>query len=255
MAGLTAPRHKELPVVKAEAYGSGYTCITVRDEDMASQSLPGQFFELKAAGKGQERRLYKPISVFGAKDSMVSFLIKNAGAGSAALCSLSANSTLRITGPLGNTFPLQAPGHVVLVSGGVGYPPLAFLKSRLQGADSITHIHGGACQNDIFPCDLACTEDGSTGMQGPVTDGLLQLMESQTVSMICSCGPLPMLKAVQGLASRYGIIHFASLEAYMACGIGVCHGCSIPYGDAGGYARVCHAGPVFDAAQIRWEEM
>ena len=56
------------------------------------------------------------------------------------------------------------------------------------------------------------------------------------------------------LASMCGNIeHYASMEAYMACGVGVCYGCAIPVGDA--FLRVCKEGPVFDARQIKWEEL
>jgi dihydroorotate dehydrogenase electron transfer subunit len=42
-----------------------------------------------------------------------------------------------------------------------------------------------------------------------------------------------------------------SMEERMACGLGVCMGCSVPVA-SGGYKRVCKEGPVFDSSEIFW---
>ncbi len=247
--------HRELRVVASEKLGRDYTVLTFIDRDMAAQSVPGNFFQLKSNAGSGKLRLYKPISVFQASGDRFSFMIKDLGQGSLALCELRQGDTALLTGPLGNTFPIKASGNIVLISGGVGYPPLAFFKNRLPCTGNVVHIHGGACQSDVFPCDIPCTEDGSVGYQGIVTDRLSDIILSGKVDLICSCGPLPMLKAVHRIAFGNCTPHLASLEAYMACGIGVCHGCSIPYGTDGAYARVCKDGPVFDAYQVRWGEL
>jgi dihydroorotate dehydrogenase electron transfer subunit len=65
-----------------------------------------------------------------------------------------------------------------------------------------------------------------------------------------------MLKAVASLAAQYGIWAEVSLEAYMACGIGVCHGCVVSILTPTGreYQRVCKEGPVFDAITVDWKQ-
>ncbi|MDZ4181902.1 MAG: dihydroorotate dehydrogenase electron transfer subunit, partial [Candidatus Cloacimonadaceae bacterium] len=139
--------------------------------------------------------------------------------------------------------------------GGVGYPPLAFLKTRLPHSCQVSFLHGGACADDVFPADECYTVDGSAGIKAFVTEGVLSLITRQTIDIVYSCGPVPMLKALNAICKDNGIKHFASLEAYIACGVGVCHGCAVPVGKHGEYQRVCVEGPVFDAEILNWELM
>ena len=60
-----------------------------------------------------------------------------------------------------------------------------------------------------------------------------------------------------GIAARYGAACEVALETPMACGYGVCVGCVVEVhrfeGAYGRYRRVCVDGPVFDAAEVRWD--
>ena len=60
-----------------------------------------------------------------------------------------------------------------------------------------------------------------------------------------------MLKTLAQIVSQAK--QYVSMEAYMACGMGVCYGCVIPTID--GYKRVCYDGPVFEAETILWAEL
>jgi dihydroorotate dehydrogenase electron transfer subunit len=62
---------------------------------------------------------------------------------------------------------------------------------------------------------------------------------------------MPMLAAVARMAERHAAPAYLALEAPMACGMGACLGCTVPL-TAGGYARVCTEGPVFNASAIAW---
>jgi dihydroorotate dehydrogenase electron transfer subunit len=241
----------KLPVFGREEIKRDYFVLEVESESLAPQCRPGVFFELKADVPSQARRLYKPVSVYRAGNGRIAFLIKKTGPGTEALFSLQRGGLLNLIGPLGNGFPLCEGRNVLLVSGGVGYPPLAYLKEALQGSNRITFIHGGACAEHMFPCDLAYTIDGSFGRKGMVTDDIEGLIKDRQIDVVYSCGPVGMLKA---LSLRLPLIeHYVSLEAYLACGVGVCHGCAVPVGET--YIRVCKDGPVFNAADLRWSEM
>jgi dihydroorotate dehydrogenase electron transfer subunit len=139
----------------------------------------------------------------------------------------------------------------------VGYPPLWYLQKELINHNQLYWVHGGASSADVFPCDEMWTVDGSIGREGMVTANLAETIHTQGIEVMYSCGPLPMLAAAHRIAKAEGITHFTSLEAYMACGIGVCHGCAVPIGtkDEWDYLRVCKEGPVFDAEEVRWELM
>jgi dihydroorotate dehydrogenase electron transfer subunit len=238
-----------LPVASLEKLNSKYFVLLIKSAELASNCAPGMFCELKAAN--QRHRLFKPISVYAVENATISFLIKIVGEGTQALSELTSSALIQVLGPLGTGFPLVENKNVLLVSGGVGYPPLAYLKSTLSASNKLTFLHGGASAEDVFPCDRAYTLDGCSGFKGLVTQDIPELLKQAKPDVVYSCGPLPMLKAVHDMV--HPIKHFASLEAYMACGVGVCHGCAVPVGET--YQRVCKEGPVFDAASVRWEEL
>ena len=66
-----------------------------------------------------------------------------------------------------------------------------------------------------------------------------------------------MLRALANYTDEQDIEAKFSMEAHMACGIGVCLGCAIPIRDEQGfvYKRVCKDGPVFDSKEIMFDEM
>ena len=74
---------------------------------------------------------------------------------------------------------------------------------------------------------------------------------------IVACGPVPMMKAVAGIAATAAVPCQVSLETPMACGIGICFSCVAKVRDALGgdwdYRRTCVEGPIFDAERIVWD--
>ena len=86
-----------------------------------------------------------------------------------------------------------------------------------------------------------------------MTDALVSHLDipSDTKRIIYACGPHPMLSAVSRIAADRGITCYVSMEERMACGLGVCMGCSTAVA-AGGYKRICKEGPVFLSTDIDW---
>ena len=217
---------------------------------------PGQFVTIKLPQTVPGQRLGIPISVYEADTTSFTLSIKILGVGTRILAQASANMELDVLGPLGTAFTLVKDKKVLLISGGVGYPPLKFLKDKLINCQ-VTWIHGGRSSSDIFPCDFACTEDGSQGNKGFVTVKLTELLNKEKYDIAYSCGPNPMLKAVASLLKEHNIPLEVSLEEYMACGIGVCYGCAVQVvsdDEQALYKRVCKDGPVFNANEIVWEQ-
>jgi len=216
----------------------------------------GQFVTVKLPQALPGQRLGIPISVYQADESSFTLFIKILGEGTRILAQATTDMDLEVLGPLGTGFTIVEDQKVLLISGGVGYPPLKFLKDMLVDCQ-VTWIHGGRSSSDIFPCDFPCTEDGSQGKKGLVTSKLQELLESHKFDMAYSCGPNPMLKAIASILKEYNIPLEVSLEEYMACGIGVCYGCAVQVvsdDDQPLYKRVCKDGPVFSADEIVWEK-
>ncbi|HPM41228.1 MAG TPA: dihydroorotate dehydrogenase electron transfer subunit, partial [bacterium] len=67
-----------------------------------------------------------------------------------------------------------------------------------------------------------------------------------------ACGPHGLLEAVAKIGLSRGVPTELSMEAMMACGIGVCQGC-VCRDKEGNYVRTCREGPVFDAKELTWE--
>ncbi len=255
------PNRREIAIYSREELCGDYFILWIWDDELSKQSKPGQFFELRASASLNDAwdaqripKLYKPISVYDNSGGRIGFFIKSVGPGTSALARLKAGDTLELIGPLGNGFPIVKGRRILLLSGGIGYPPLSYLQKELINHNLIFWAHGGATQADIFPCDEVWTVDGSIGKEGLVTACLPDLLERKKIDLVYSCGPTPMLKQAALICAAHNIEHYTSMEAYMACGIGVCHGCAVPIGTEADwtYLRVCKEGPVFNAADVHW---
>lgn len=257
----TTPERLERSIYSREELCGDYFILWIWDENLSRKCKPGQFFEIRAHASLHNAydsrclpKLFKPISIYDNARGRIGFFIKKVGPGTSALAKLKAGDMLEMIGPLGNGFPTFNGRRILLLSGGIGYPPLWYLQKELINHNLIFWLHGGANQADIFPCDEVWTMDGSFGKKGVVTSGLEPLITEKKIDLIYSCGPIRMLKEAAAIAMRMGVEHYTSLEAYMACGIGVCHGCAVAIGNAEAwdYLRVCKEGPVFNAKDVMW---
>jgi dihydroorotate dehydrogenase electron transfer subunit len=246
--------------------------------EIARVANPGQFVHVLCGGSC-DPLLRRPFSIYRAESEsgQIAILYEIRGRGTALLAEKKPGDDVDLIGPLGKGFELPASGDqpVMLVGGGIGMPPLYFLAQRIAttvGHECMTFHMGaqtaskhvcydewfyfcGEDENKYWPA----TDDGSIGEQCLVTDLLRKRLEASAGSaqpLIYACGPIPMLKAVAGIAKENGAKCQVSLEAKMACGVGACMGCVIKVRDGDGfkYVRVCHEGPVFDAAEVIWDE-
>ncbi len=270
--------HKALAIEQIEHINFQYFVLSIRDGALAKLSQPGQFCQIRIQSLSLPR-LHKPISIYDVDGDLVRFMIKRIGKGTQALSKLQCGDSIDLIGTLGKSFGIPQNNKVILISGGIGYPPLFFLNRRLKEAENQTYwLHGGNYSDDLFPCDeiwllhkrslsvnphpgtpgllhkRSLLEDAHTGL---VSEGLIQRLNDHEYDLAYACGPIPMLKACHQICQSAGISMQVSMEAYMACGIGVCHGCAIPMweGCKPVYRDVCSDGPVFDADAIRWEEL
>jgi len=245
---------------------AGYHCLTLEAPVLARAAQPGQFVHVRVTGLDVSS-LRRPFSIYRVAGDRLSVLCKNVGRGTEQLTRLRPGDTLSVMGPLGNGFPMQTHGRFpILVAGGYGVAPLAFLAHRLSGRGLV--LIGGRTADDVL-CEedftalgwevQTATMDGSRGVRGLVTrllDDWLASHPGQPASCY-ACGPDGMLRAVAERSSRAGIPAWVSLDKRMVCGVGACLACVQRLRRADGstwIARVCRDGPVFDAAEIVWEE-
>jgi len=248
---------KKLPVLKIEHINKDYFVLGVRDKELTQNIKPGQFFQVKDPAS-RIPLLSRPFSVYKVDNDELEFLVKIVGETTRKLSHLSTGQDIQLLGSLGNGFPLVSGKKVLLASGGIGFAPMPFLEHKLKEAGNEVHFyHGGRSSNDVF-CDTVenCTEDGSCGHVGLVTQHIEKCLESTNIDAVYGCGPEPMMKELVSLCKKINIPVYVSLERVMACGVGACCGCVIKIreNDSIVYKKVCKDGPVFNGAEVVWDE-
>ncbi len=231
-------------------------------------ALAGQFCNLLMPGwpLTVDPLLPRPMSYHSLDHAAGRFavLFQVVGRGTALLSRLEPGDGVHVVGPLGRPFPLAAPDPWVLVGGGVGVAPLLALAQagRARGA-SLEVLVGAQSAPRLLAVDgfraldlepRLATDDGSAGFAGFVTDLLARrLADGARYRTVFACGPVPMLRRVQALATDHRLSAYLSLEALMACGVGACMACVRPVrrdGEAAGYLRLCVDGPVVAAGEV-----
>lgn len=227
-------------VVGVEPAGSrGVTIVS----DMRLSAQPGQFVMLWLPRVDE-----KPFSLV--DDAPMTLTVVPVGPVTRRLQQLQPGDALYVRGPLGRGFSL-AGQRPLLVAGGSGAAPLAFVASRFaQAGRRLTVALGARTAGELLLVERfraagarlwVTTEDGSEGEQGLVVSAVERLLARRECDRVYACGPVPMLERVGALCREYGVPAEASYEAYMRCGIGVCGSC-----DRGDGLLVCRDGPVFD---------
>lgn len=258
LAPVTAHRELTAP---------GHHVLEFYAPELAHEAKPGQFVAVAAETGVQILR--RPFSVYtvSPEQGLASILFSVYGPTTRALATYRPGDTIDLLGPLGGSgFQADpvAPVHHILIGGGYGVPPLAFLTQTLLLANpdaKVSVIVGARNKNLLVGTEglaevgavlLPCTDDGSFGYKGLVTGQLNELLDQDnTPAHLYICGPTPMMKAVAGVAVVRSLPCQVSLEPFMPCGIGICMGCAVPLSD-GSYARGCTEGPVFDAREVLW---
>ena len=232
---------------------SGVFDMEVRCVEAAKEAKCGQFLHVQCPN-GYLRR---PISICDVQDDILRFIYEVKGDGLKSLSELKTGELVNILGPLGNGFAIEESENALVIGGGIGIFPLlmtakhtvcsAILGFRSKEQAVLLEEFHSVCRETFL-----CTNDGSLGTKGFVTDILTDYLKQNTVSMIYACGPTPMLAAVQKIALAQDIPCQLSLEQRMACGIGACLGCAVKIrGEAGeAYKHVCKDGPVFWAKDV-----
>lgn len=243
-------------------------------ENFNQQFIPGQFVMVSVAGPSHlDPLLKRPFSVCRLRPDGFELLIKVVGRGTEMLHHMAVGTLLSLHGPLGNGYPVKIiknDSRIMLVAGGIGIASIiSLLDYCLETAYPLKNINlilGARTSSELLCIDefrqLAekglslsiATDDGSVGHDGLLTDLVSrQLQDVENKPIIFSCGPMPMLTALGKLAMEASCSCYLSLESRMACGFGVCLGCVTrkkTKDEKHPWVKVCHDGPVFDAATL-----
>ena len=251
-----------------------YHALTVVAPGIPELTRPGHFLAVQVGGPESSMLLRRAFAIYDARSSgvyggTVQVVFAVHGKGTAWLAQRRPQDRLDVVGPLGKPFRLPAhPVSATLVGGGYGSAPLLPLARVLRergcrvsfvlGAGSVDRLFGHLDAKRMADTLAVTTDDGSLGERGRVSDVLPAVLERTDADVVYACGPMPMLRAVAGLAAERGIASQVAVEESMACGIGVCMTCVLPVvGDDGltRMVRSCVEGPVFLGDRVRWDDV
>ena len=241
----------------------------LKSPHMASTAQPGQFVMVRC---GEDFVLRRPLSIHQLDgEDKFALLFTVGGKGTYWLSQRQAGETIDLVGPLGNSYAIQSHSHnLLLVAGGMGIAPLRFLADAAanQGIP-VTLLYGASSSMQLLPTaksphelltkgvspfninTVKVTDDGSEGFRGLATDLIVNHID--WADQLFACGPLPMYKTMAQMTELKDKPVQISLEVRMACGLGVCYGCTVKTNN--GLKQVCRDGPVFKLDDIVWDEV
>ena len=272
MSGINKrAQQNDVEIISNKKVGA-YHHIVFAVGDMAAYARPGNFVAISVGGNASSMILRRAFAIYRASDrgqygGTIELVVAPHGQGSRWLTSLEIHDHVNMVGPLGTHFGIPAePVNALLVGGGYGSAPLFGLAEVLKERGCrVDMVLGASVAGKIYaPLEgkrsvnslTITTEDGSTGIQGKVTDVLPDLIKKHNSEIIYSCGPMGMLAAVDVVSQSFNVMHQCAVEESMACGIGVCMTCVIPLRDEGGVikmTRSCIDGPVMDGEKVIWD--
>ena len=249
-------------VLKQKRVAQDEYLLELECPEVAQLAKPGQFITLKL-DRRDDPLLRRPFSIhYVDKEAGILFIYYQVlGKTTEEMSTLKEEESFSILGPLGKGFDYEVENSkILLIGGGLGQAPLAFLASELEkkgnniralvGAKTSLGLNNMECLGSSCEQTYLTTEDGSAGTCGRVTDCWDEAYYDFKPDRIYACGPTPMLKALKEKLQNENIFCEISLEEKMACGIGACLGCTCKKTEKDFFFHVCKDGPVFRLEEV-----
>ena len=249
------------PIVRRREMAGGAIILNeISAPKIARVAQPGQFVILMAGEKGE--RIPMTISDIDPVKGTITIIYHVVGRSTAAFKRLEVGDGYRsLAGPLGRPSEVEGVGLAVCVGGGTGlaviYPIAKKLKS--QGSRVISIIGARTADLVILKEEMAavsdelliCTDDGSLGRKGLVTELLKEVLEREKPDLVVAIGPVIMMKLVSEITRPQRIKTIVSLNPIMIDGTGMCGSCRV---EVGGETKLaCVDGPEFDGHRVNYD--
>ncbi len=246
-------------IVSREDFSDVTYLLEVRHPLMAKAAKPGQFVIVMLNEQGE--RIPLTIADFDRDKGTITLVIQAVGKTTRQMqqeCTLG-TSLYAMVGPMGIPSTISHAKKVVCVGGGLGVAPIypqarAFKESGAYVIGVVGFRNKGLVfWEDKFRavCDefIICTDDGSAGIKGLVTEGITQaIAKHSNIDEVVAIGPLIMMKGCSDTTRPYKIKTMVSLNPLMVDGTGMCGGCRVKIGEHVKFA--CVDGPDFDGHQV-----
>ncbi|MCI0582420.1 MAG: sulfide/dihydroorotate dehydrogenase-like FAD/NAD-binding protein [Chloroflexi bacterium] len=249
------------PILRNERLSPNVTRLVLEAPRIAEIRQPGQFV-IVHLGRGAER-IPLTIADGDAEAGTISLVIQAIGKSTTDLVELQPGDAIAdVAGPLGRPTDLPEHGHAVCVGGGVGTAVILPIAQELHRRGvKVTSIIGGRSREwvilepELAACGtvIACTDDGSYGRPGFVTQALADVIAEGGIEEVFAVGPVPMMRAVAEMTRPVGLKTTVSLNPVMVDGTGMCGGCRVTVHGETRYA--CVDGPEFDGHNVDFREL
>jgi len=230
---------------------------------IAASARPGQFVMLRVREGGE--RIPITIADYDRQLGTITIVVQAVGATTQRVCALgTGDDILDVAGPMGGHIDIAPGGHVCGVGGGFGSAALLCLMREFTArGDTTTAILGARNKELLILADELrplcthleiCTDDGSAGFKGFVTQKLAQLIEAggrYRPDSVVAIGPMAMMRAVAETTRGTGVKTLVSMDPLMVDGTGMCGGCRVTVGGKAQFA--CVDGPCFDAHEVDFD--
>jgi len=253
-------------IVSNDSVGPDIHRLRVRAPKTARKRQAGQFVIVRAHADGE--RIPLTIADSDPAAGTITLIVQAVGRSTAMLCNLGVGQgILDLAGPLGHPAHIEHVGRVVVMGGGIGTAVAMPIATAMKAAgNEVWAIIGGRSRDHVILEDdvgriadrlIICTDDGSYGRRGLVTDALKDLLDpgagEQRIDLVVAVGPVPMMQAVCEMTRPAGIPTTVSLNPIMIDGTGMCGGCRVSVGGKTRFA--CVDGPEFDGHQVDFTEL
>jgi ferredoxin/flavodoxin---NADP+ reductase len=250
-------------IIRREEMAEGTVVLNeIEAPRIARKALPGQFVILKANEEGE--RIPLTMAETDPEKGTLTIIYMVVGKSTALFKSLKVGDAYQdVIGPLGKATEIEKVGNVVCVGGGTGIAVLHPITRALKNVGNHVTAIIGSRSKDLLIMEehmrrashelLICTDDGSYGRKGFVTEALKNVLDKGDTQLAVAIGPVPMMKFVSKLTAQYGVKTIVSLNPIMVDGTGMCGGCRVTV--AGKTKFACVDGPEFDGHEVDYDEL
>lgn len=248
-------------IIQAYDLTSSVRYMEIEAPYVAKKIKPGQFIILRINDSGE--RVPFTVAQANPEKGTVVIIFQQVGKTTKELAKLNGgDKILDFVGPLGMPTQLDNIKKAAVVGGGLGCAiayPLA--KSLFDSKAQVDIIAGFRSRDFVILEDelkavsqhlYICTDDGSYGEKGLVTNVLDRLIkDGADYDCVIAIGPLIMMKFVSELTRPYGIKTIVSMNPIMIDGTGMCGCCRVTVGGETKFA--CVDGPDFDGHKVDFD--
>jgi len=228
---------------------------------LVTKAKAGQFVIIRVNEQGER----VPMSIAGLDhdQGLLTIIYQVVGKTSALMTTVPAGGEISdCVGPLGLPSHVEKWGTACVVGGGIGIAPIYPIAQAYKEAGNKLHTIIGARNKSLLFYEEehrtvadelhVCTDDGSYGHHGFVSDVLKKLLDDgEKIDMIMAIGPVPMMRVVAKLTKEYDVPTWVSLNPLMVDGTGMCGGCRVSVGGETKFA--CVDGPDFDGHKVDFD--